>query len=263
MSTPRLLAAFSILVGSCVCAEQPTIRPAAEGWKASQADVKAVLNSAAKPLWIQFPDRQLKPILVQPRGGPIVLFRRGENGEYLVRLDTGEQYWAQYSYQFAHEFCHILCNYDEDVHRNKWFEETLCEVASLYSLRAMAEQWKTDPPYANWKSYSASLKSYADDRIAEAPLPEGQTLAQWFADHQATLYQEATNRKLNNVAAVQLLPMLEKNPASWEAVTWLNEAKSTQSQTFADYLSDWHKHAPEKHRRFIVEVGAKFGALVE
>lgn len=232
-------------------------------WQASPNDVKAVLNSAARALWKQFPERELAPILVEPKGGPIVLFQRGDGGEYRVRLDTGESYWSQYAFQFAHEMCHILCNYDEDVHRNKWFEESLCETASLYSLRAMAEEWKTTPPYANWKGYSSSLKKYADDRIAASPLPDGKTLADWFADHEATLYQNATNRQMNNIVAVQLLPLLEENPASWEAVTWLNEAKSTQSQTFGDYLADWHQHAPERHRGFIKSIGERFGVSVE
>jgi len=66
----------------------------------------------------------VSPILVEAKGGPIVLFRRGKNDEIFVRLDTGGYLWAQYSYQFAHEFCHILCRYDQDKTGNKWFEET-------------------------------------------------------------------------------------------------------------------------------------------
>ena len=119
----------------------------------------------------------------------------------------------------------------------------------------MAEEWKTNPPYGNWKGYSQALKKYADERIASAPLPENQTLAEWFADNEAKLYANATDRKMNNIVAVQLLPLLEENPKNWEAVTWLNKAKSTQSQTFGDYLSDWHQHAPDRHRAFIKPIG--------
>ena len=259
----RIIPLISLLFAAFTTASfagELDIRPTTkQDWGAHPANVKAVLYSAARPLWKQFPGRELKPILVEPKGGPIVLFRRGENGEYLVRLDTGDTYWAQYSYQFAHEFCHILCNYDDDVHRNKWFEESLCEVASLYSLRSMSETWKTNPPYGNWKGYSTALNNYADERIAASPLPTDQTLAEWFSDHEATLYQDATNRELNNVVAVQLLPLFEEEPSRWEAVTWLNKAKSTKSQTFSDYLSDWHKHSPQKHREFIRQVGKEFG----
>jgi len=265
--TMSKFAAAMLVAGACfpsALADELDIRPNRKAdWQAHPANVQAVLDSAARPLWKQFPERELAPILVEPQGGPIVLYRRGENGEYLVRLDTGETYWSQYAFQFAHEFCHILCGYDEDVHRNKWFEESLCEAASLYCLRAMSQEWKTNPPYANWKGYAPSLKNYADDRIAAAQLPEGKTLAQWFADHEAALYRDSTNRELNNVVAVQLLPLLEANPKRWESVTWLNEAKSTQSQTLGDYLSDWHEHAPERHRPFIKTIGGRFGVGVK
>ena len=45
---------------------------------------------------------------------------------------------------------------------NSFVLETLCEVASLFALRQMGEAWKTDAPYSNWKSYSVSLKGYAN-----------------------------------------------------------------------------------------------------
>jgi len=105
-------------------------------------DVEKVLHSAAVALWPYFAGRTLKPILVEPKGGPITLYRRGPNGEYLVRLNTGDRHWAQHAYQFAHEFGHILANYDEHERRNKWFEESVCEMASLFVLRRMSETWK-------------------------------------------------------------------------------------------------------------------------
>ncbi|MCY3017625.1 MAG: hypothetical protein NTW87_01155, partial [Planctomycetota bacterium] len=82
-------------------------------WGAGLEDVDKVLHAAAGELWKYVPGRQLPPILVEPKGGPITLFDRGPNGEFRVRLDTGDAYWAQYTYQFAHEFCHILCGNKE------------------------------------------------------------------------------------------------------------------------------------------------------
>ena len=79
------------------------IRPAADtSWGGEIQNVDKVLHSAAEELWRYFPERALKPILVEPKGGPITLYSRGPNGEYLVRLNTGGRLWAQYSYQFAH-----------------------------------------------------------------------------------------------------------------------------------------------------------------
>ena len=62
------------------------IRPAADtSWGGEIQNVDKVLHSAAEELWRYFPERALKPILVEPKGGPITLYSRGPNGEYLVR----------------------------------------------------------------------------------------------------------------------------------------------------------------------------------
>jgi len=235
--------------------------PAAK-WEADLENVQKVLESAAGALWVYFPGRELKPILVEPKGGPIVLFNRGKNGEFRVRLNTGERYWSQYSYQFAHEFCHILCNPVDDDTSNKWFEESLCEMASLFALRRMAETWKTDAPYPNWRGYASSLRKYADERIEKAPLPAGQDLAAWHREHEASLRREPTQRELNEVVAVALLPLFEKEPAHWQAVGFLNAAAVPTPRSFATYLSDWHGRVPAEHQPFVRQIAAKFGVTL-
>ena len=230
------------------------IRPAEKGWGVDGEVPKRVLDAAASELWKFFPDRELKPILVEPTGGPITLFARGPKGEFQVKLATGDTYWAQYTFQFAHEFCHILCGYDEDPHRHKWLEETFCEIASLFVLRRSAETWKTKPPYAHWKDYAKSLAAYADERIKASPLPAGKTLADWRRDHADALAKNATDRAKNNVAAVQLLPLFEKEPEQWASVAWLNTEKLDEATTFEQYLSAWHKNCPEKHRGFVKKI---------
>lgn len=261
LPTLRLAIVFALVaIGpSLSSAAELDIRPNRRAdWDADPDNVKAVLESAGETLARHFPARKLAPILVDPRGGPIVLFKRGAEGEYQVRLDTSSTFWSQYAFQFAHEMGHILSNYREDQHRNKWFEEAISETASLYALRAMAKTWETAPPYANWRDYSRSLAAYADERIAQAKLPEGKTLAAWFADHEAELYQNATNRELNLIVAAQLLPLFEATPEHWEAITWLNTADAKQSQPLAEFLADWERSSPEKHRAFIAEIAKRF-----
>lgn len=246
------------------CGHKLVIRPAPKGrWDASLRDVEKILYSTARELWVYFPERELPPILVDPKGGPIILFRRGPNGEYLVRLATGSTYWSQYTFQFAHEFCHILCNYTERANRNKWFEESICEMASLFVLRSAAETWKTDPPYPNWRSYGSALRKYADDRIADARLPENATLAAWYRSNAEELYENACLRDKNRIVAGELLPLFEDAPEHWEAVTYLNASKPPPSQTFEDYLQSWHENSPEKHRKFIRQIGERFGVVIE
>lgn len=262
-SVCRLLVACSCLLLTLpAIGAEPTpldIRIIGKKWDgANKETVRKLLHSVAREMRGYFPNRKFPPILVEPKGGPIVLFRRGKNGEIFVRLNTGGTYWAQYSYQFAHEFCHILCNYDPDKTGNKWFEESLCETASMFVLRRMGESWKTDPPFKHWKNYSKHLTSYAKDRIDKHPLPKGKNLKSFFAHNMKELHRNATNRELNSVVAAKLLPLFEASPKSWEAVHWINAGKPAKPQTFEAFLKDWHGNVPAKHKAFVAEIAGVF-----
>src|SRR6185503_2082204 len=166
--------------------EPLVIRVAARGWgEVATADITRVLQSAGAALAVHFPDRKFPPIEVSRSSTtPITLFQRGSAGELRVRLNVEGSYWAQFSFQFAHEMGHIVCGFEEYANPNLWFEETLCETASLFVLGRMGESWKTQPPYPNWKDYAGALQKYRDDRIAQAKLPEGRTLAAWFPEQE-------------------------------------------------------------------------------
>jgi hypothetical protein len=236
----------------------PLYRVDAANFKASEADIRAVCDSAGRELWRYFPDYPLEPFVVT-RGeqGPIVLFQRNERREIVMRLDTGEAYWAQYSYQFAHEFCHILCGFRVGENENRWFEETLCELASLYVMRGMAKTWKHDPPYAHWANYRDHLRDYADRVIREREQVQEiyrTGLPAFYRTHAAELRKTATNRNLNGAMAVVMLQLFEREPEHWEAVRWLNHTAAPAGETFEQYLTRWQAAAPEKHRSFIAEI---------
>jgi len=240
-------------------AQELDIRPLAhDAWGNSKANVRAVLVSAANELWGYFPKRSLKPILVEPLGGPITLFDRGRNGEYQMRLDSGDNLWSQWVYQFAHEFGHILSSFDEVAHQNRWFEETISEVASLFVLRRLAETWGKEPAPGSWQRYAPALRKYADERLARAKLPDGMNLPQWYEANARQLARTGYDRDKNCLVAVQLLPLFEKSPEHWEAITWLAKAKKGHSGSLPDFLKAWQTHCPEKHRAFVAAIAEKF-----
>jgi len=235
-----------------------TPAPVAE-WKADIQDVQHVLHSAAGELWRCFPERSLPPIIVAPQGGPIVWHRRGLNGEYYVQLGTGGTYWCQYAYQFAHEFCHILCGYTDDEKSNKWLEESLCEMASVFAMRRMAETWKVRPPYPNWREFAHNLRTYADDRLKKGELPPNTAFVAWFGQNEPAMRKEPCLRDKNNVVAAAMLPLFERQPERWEAVTWLNARPSREARTLEQHLKAWRDSCPEKHRPSVTEIAAVFG----
>lgn len=180
-----------------------------------------------------------------------------------MRLDTRKTFWSQYAYQFGHEFCHILCGYRSSDGKNLWFEETLCETASLYVLRSMARDWKQTPPYRNWADYRDSLRDYADDVIRKRDKVNeiyARGMARFYKDHAADLRKNPTNRELNGSMAVIMLAKFEAAPERWEAVRWLNHTPPPKDETFANYLQRWHAAAPAKHQKFIAEIVSLYGA---
>lgn len=245
---------------TAAAAHKLELRPVnASEWKADLDNVKAVLNSTAQELWKYFPERRLPTIEVQPKGGPISIFKRGPNGEIRVKLDTGETYWSQYAFQFSHEFCHILCDFKEHENPNHWFEESLCETASVFALRHMAETWKTKPPYPHWKDYAKHLRSYADERSALARIADGKRFLDWFAENEPDMRVKSTDRARNNIVAGVLVPLFEAEPQMWEAVSYLNTEKLTKLYSFKQYLEAWRRNSQEKHRGFIDKLAAQFG----
>ena len=56
---------------------------------------------------------------------------------YLIFLSSKEDEWWRWVYQFSHEYCHSLINgaSSDDISGLIWFEETMCDLSSIYQLR--------------------------------------------------------------------------------------------------------------------------------
>jgi hypothetical protein len=237
--------------------------------RASPADITVVLQSAASELWRHCRRTQLSGIDVYHRSDhPQTDFQRTPSGRIAIGLATQDTYWAQYSFQFAHEFCHALANYGNNPRRlirypssaNLWLEESLCETASLFALRAMSRRWRTAPPYPAWRSYAPWLNAYAEERIAspEHQLPAGMSFFIWFRENQSALRQDSTIRNRNTIIAIRLLPIFEAEPRGWDALPFLNRGSLNANKSLAQHLAEWHSRCPEDLRPFITRIAALF-----
>lgn len=240
----------------------------ADPFKAGVKDIRAVLLSAAGEIWKHCPNThfQFGFHIYRNDKFPITHYAR-EKGRIVIGLCTGNTYWSQYAYQFAHEFCHALMDHSNEPQRlwtteenaNKWFEETLCEVGSLFALRAMARTWETAPPYPNWKSYAAKLAGYAADRMQDPKhqLPAGQTFAAWFTATEPEQRRKWT-RENNTIIALRLLPHFEAEPAGWEALPSLLLCAREPQKPLARLLAEWKTNAPAGQRAFIEKIAGIF-----
>ena len=261
-----ILLALILSVTACT-REQParrgTIRVEANGFEAREPDIAAVCLSAVGELQRFCPELPTENVvIVRGTKGPITLFQRNDRREVVVRLDTGKTFWSQYSYQVAHEFGHVHCGFQPGPTHNQWFEESVCETASLFCLRAMAKTWRTKPPYPNWASYAPSLAKYADDVIAKRTYKDEFTskgLARFYRDHEAEFRTNATERELNGAIALALLPYLEEKPSRWAAFRWLNATARPDDEPFAAYLRRWEANTPAEHQETVRGVRKLFG----
>lgn len=221
-------------------------------------DIQRVLESAAGELLAHAGTSggDINIRVIPRSGAPKVLYERGGEGQYIIQLTARDERWPQYVFQFSHELCHVLSNFDHKEttadakvnESNQWFEESLCETASLFTLRRLATVWETNPPTRNWSSYAAQFSAYAL-RLMNEPhrhLPAAQLLRDWYAQNQSSLSSSPYLREKNELVATSLLPLFEAHPELWQSITYLNPMKTSASKPFAQYMSDWQTASPDK-----------------
>lgn len=219
---------------------------------ASQENVQAVLNSVLEVITPYMTNRQFGTILIRnSEDGPVSLYTKGPHGEYIIDLNVKGRHWAQLAYQFSHEMCHLLSNYDLAPHNSthqQWFEESLCEAFSLATLDHMAIQWTKHPPYSNWTDFAPKFTEYKQEQLDKPYryLTPKQNLRQWYNKNRLTLENDpyADNRHLNELIAVQLLPVFESIPMNWTVINYLNLGDDSKEKSLAKYFHDWQENAP-------------------
>ncbi|CAK6715042.1 hypothetical protein L1D55_25395 [Vibrio sp. Isolate22] len=195
------------------------------------------------------------------RGNPITLYARGENGEYQIELSTTNRLWSKYAYQFAHEYCHVRTNYNVGSELCKWFEESICELASIYALRRMSEVWEKTPPYENWREYSVSLLEYSDEVINRQThqLDKSTTFADWFPSELPSLEQDQYLRDSNAIIAIELLPLFEEYPILWNSMTYWNSWEIVSTDSIDSSFSKWIDTLPDENKESANLLIERFG----
>jgi hypothetical protein len=243
-----------------------------ENFGAREADIRAVVLSAGQGIWQHCPNTEWREpgfFVYHTTDAPVTAYQHRADGRVAIGLTSTGNHWSQFAFQFSHEFCHALAGHSNDFARlwirgrkaNMWLEESFCETASLFAMRAMGERWKTAPPYPNWKSYADALTQYARDRseAAAISLPREKPFLDWFRENEASMREKATIREKNNVVAGQLLPLFEAQPAGWEAITFLNLGRRDPEETLATRFAEWSAAAPATQRGFIAKIAGVFG----
>lgn len=236
-------------------------------------EIQALLHSTADAIWQHCPDTHWQVegfSIYYNEPYPIADYQHTADGYISIGLATKDTYWCQYAFQFAHEFCHALIGHSNDwrtkklggVRPNHWLEESICEVASLFALRAMSQSWQKNPPFVNWRDFAVKLHDYAEERIGKAAAFSDESFVPWFEKTQPMLREKSTMREHNCRIARELLPLFEKQPSGWEAMTTFCSEPATADQTLEQHFARWLQHAEQKHHAFIHSVARVFAVKV-
>ncbi len=227
--------------------------PQADWGDGLQTDIERLLADVASHItrWLRVPVEGV--IFVLPGSGesvPMTYYRGNRGGPFAVQLTARDGKWSQFAYQFSHEFCHILSGHERlRDNPNQWFHESLCELASVFTLRQMAQQWLTCPPFPNWVDYAVSLDQYADELVSrqERQSPSDETLALWLVSEEESLRRDPYQRANNAVVSYSLLPIFEGEPTGWNAVRSLPDS----SAGLEDYLHCWSSQVDSVDKPFV------------
>ena len=223
-------------------------------------DIETLLNDTASHLnrLLRTPFQGTICVVPSPPGEPPrARYREPPDAPFVIWLTARDLEWSQFAYQFSHEFCHVLSNYENlKANPNNWFHEAICELASVFTLRRMAERWQTNPTYPNWADYVAALRDYSEKRLSrqEVQLPEGVTLQTWLSSQEESLRKDEYQREKNDLVAYALLPIFENSLEGWNAIRNF----PTSSGHLADYLLDWHSSADPEDKDFVARVSNTF-----
>ena len=197
-----------------------------------------------------------------PGKPPRALYRAASADPFVIWLSARDNLWCKFVYQFAHEFCHVLSGYERLKNNpNNWFHEAVCELASVFTLRRMAEQWTVEPPFPNRAWYEHALKQYSQDLLSrpDVKLPEDITLQAWLLFHEEMLRKNEYQRKKNALVAYALLPIFEGTPTGWNAIRSLPNS----SGYLKEYFVDWHSSVDPADKSFVVSLSQAFGYSID
>lgn len=175
-----------------------------------------------------------------------------------IFLKPYERDWRRYVNVFAHELCHVLDANSSTQPKFRWFEETLCQTASLYTMKRLAERWSKSI-HPGQHSYSAYLFEYFRF-LYDQPhrrLEPGKTLALWFQKQGGTLENQWEDYSKNDLMARRLMPLFDGFPGAWQTVTFLRKINSAED--FQAYLREWRRLVPSLQKPFVESLAMAFG----
>lgn len=177
--------------------------------------------------------------------------KSGKN--YTIYLSARENYWSKYIYQFAHEYCHFLIDgpLDGKLETTFWFEESICELASMFFLKKVTERWQSwfpvlapgtplsskDDALLRLRQFAPNNIPYLDNLLKKNAPIEG-PLHEWLDDNIALLSEPVYHRDKYNQIASRMYELFLNYPDLWSIIPCLQRPSAEEYTGFKSFVKN-------------------------
>ena len=206
---------------------------------------------------------------------------QGRPGRHLIMLSvhsvgTPSGYtYTEVLFQFAHEYAHVLSNYYMRFRgANSWFQEAICDVASLYVIRKLDRMIQNNeiellvevPGRIGWV-LNANLRGYLTEvgnltfRLEESTF-NLEDFRSWFRKNRQSLHRNPYDIPKQIIVVANLIDIFEEYPQAWNTIRYLNipgPVSWNNEQPFDTYLDGWHQRTPSKWQPYVAKIADRFG----
>lgn len=165
---------------------------------------------------------------------PVYLSEQGT-----ITLTAGIDQYATIIYQLSHELCHFGMVNPVPSHM-KWFEESICEVASYYFLLKMAKLYHLKylaTKEEKYKRYMEFVATYSRQSENFKIFSTGDLVIGKDKALLDVLQKNEKLREYNRYIAIKILPVFQTNPQLWECIQYLGSVDAEHPYAF---LLQWN-----------------------
>lgn len=191
-------------------------------------------------------DKATCHIIKSPYSYPLCL--KGVDGHHIIFLSADGNYWCKWVYQFAHEYLHHIIGgtLSGELNGLIWFEETLCELSSIYQLGIL---WgiclRSQIP--SLQHFAPAVLDYQHDLLVshldlKRQFQSPGVVSQWLP----LLSEPRYHRDYYNAIACHILPLFQENPHLWRMTAYMGDSR--QYQTLGDLWEHLRRCAEDSWR---------------
>ncbi|MCL1910243.1 MAG: hypothetical protein FWG05_04840 [Kiritimatiellaeota bacterium] len=194
---------------------------------------------------------------------PIAMAEPAPGGERIIAINTYSPAPYEIVYQFSHEYCHMFAKHWtlSYGHQNMWLQESICELASLWALYKIGDEWIADVENEKRVEDGKGMKSIVANRFTVLPQFETpEKFREWLETKLPILYKWSKPEDFmpNRIIATHLLKLFLTDPKFWQIVPYINVGQKEACE-ISEHLAIWRDAVPEELRKYVEKMADWMG----